>query len=600
MQHSRSHPEKVSRAAWTALAAVFLVVYAGAMFSPGLLDDADATHAEAARAMAHSGDFVTLKVNGIRYLEKAPLMYWGAAIAYKIFGENEFSTRLPLALAVLLSMVLAVKWAERAFGARAGIYAGLALMTSTGFFLFTRIFIPEVILGLFIAAALYFFLTALEDRIAWKWYAAYASLALAVLTKGLVALVFAGGAAFVYVVLSGEWRRWREFRLFTGSLLLFAIAAPWHVLAGLRNSGGADGRGFFWFYFVNEHFLRFLGKRLPKDYNKMPALVYWLSHLVWLFPWSLFLPATVRDAWREWKSRASSAADLAGRTRLLCWIYALTILLFFSLSTNQEYYTFPVYFPLAMLIGAAVARAEEDAENRWLLPAHAIYAVLGIGIALALISGLWGSRHLPFVPDIGTALARRGVGNYTLSMSHFFDLTGESFAALRLPAMLAAGAMLIGPIAAFVLRRGKRDLAATWTVALTAAIFLVAAHIALVRFEPYLSSKRIALQLNQTMRPNDKLMIYGDQSYGSSLLFYTKRPICLVNGRSTSMLFGSTFPDAPRRFWTDEDLRREWESETRVFVFVPQERKPQMEAAVGERRFVVLEAGEKTVYSNRP
>ena len=139
---------------------MFLAVYVGAMFTPGLLDDADSTHAEAAREMVVTGDYVTLHVNGVRYLEKAPLPYWLVAFSYKILGVNEFSTRLPMVLSVMLLGVLAFCWGRRAFGERTGIYAGLFVYTCAGVFLFTRILIPEVLLSLLIASALYFFLTA--------------------------------------------------------------------------------------------------------------------------------------------------------------------------------------------------------------------------------------------------------------------------------------------------------------------------------------------------------------------------------------------------------------------------------------------------------
>jgi 4-amino-4-deoxy-L-arabinose transferase-like glycosyltransferase len=229
---------------------LFAAVYVGSLFSPGLQDDADSTHAEAAREMYVTHDFVTLKINGNRYLEKAPLMYWVVALSYFFFGVNEFAAHLPVAVSMLLLVLLAMRWGRRAFGESAAVYGGLFMATTAGCFLFTRILIPESSLSLFIAAAFYFFATALEDRVAWRWYAAYASMALAVLTKGLLVLVVVGGAAFLYIAISSEWRRWREFRLFTGLLLFLVIAAPWHILAGIRNPH------FFWFYFVNEHFMR--------------------------------------------------------------------------------------------------------------------------------------------------------------------------------------------------------------------------------------------------------------------------------------------------------------------------------------------------------
>ena len=163
-------PQRLRTESYWALAAVFAAVYFGSLFSPALLDDADSTHAEAAREMFVSGDYVTLHVNGVRYLEKAPLPYWLVAFCYRIFGVNEFAARLPMALSVLLLGVLGVFWGRRAFGERAGIYAGLFVYTSAGMFLFTRILIPDVLLSLLIAASLYFFLTGLApDGRAWPY-----------------------------------------------------------------------------------------------------------------------------------------------------------------------------------------------------------------------------------------------------------------------------------------------------------------------------------------------------------------------------------------------------------------------------------------------
>jgi len=578
---------------------LFAAVYVGSLFSPGLQDDADSTHAEAAREMYVTHDFVTLKINGNRYLEKAPLMYWVVALSYFFFGVNEFAAHLPVAVSMLLLVLLAMRWGRRAFGESAAVYGGLFMATTAGCFLFTRILIPESILSLFIAAAFYFFATALEDRVAWRWYAAYASMALAVLTKGLLVLVVVGGAAFLYISISSEWRRWREFRLFTGLLLFLVIAAPWHILAGIRNPH------FFWFYFVNEHFMRFLGKRIPKDYNKQTNSLYWTLHLVWLFPWSLYLPVALRRPVANWIARRKQTQpapaqplNFRSRTQLLCLLWAGVTLVFFSFSTNQEYYTFPAYFPILLLIAERLSDEEEWGAKKWLVWTSGVLALLCIASAAVLAAGLWSSRNLPFVPDIGTVLAKPNLQAETLSMGHMLDLTGESFAALRLPAILAAIVLLIGPACAFWLRQRGKQVAATWATAATMAVFLIAAHIALVRFDPFLGSRSMAREIAPELRPDDRVMIYGDQSFGSSLLFYLRRPIELVNGNTTSMWWGATYPDAPQIFIDDQQLLQVWDSRQRVYLFVPQHERGKVEALLPGPLHVASEVSGKVIFVN--
>ena len=572
------------------LFALLVVIYLGSAFSPALQDDADSSHAEAAREMFLTGDYVTLHINGVRYLEKAPLMYWLVAFGYRIFGVNEFATRFPTVLGMFLFTLLGLRWGKKAFGDRAGFYAGLFVATTTGFYLFTRILLPDALLSLFIAAVFYFLLTGLNEGQSWRWYLGYAALALAVLTKGLVPLVFVGISAIAYLALTGSWRRWREFHLLSGLLLFFAIAAPWHLLAGFRNPR------FFWFYFVNEHFLRFLGERYPKDYNKVPAALYWSLHLVWLFPWSWYLPTVIRRARRDF--RIGPALDFAAQTRLLCWLWAGLVLIFFAVSTNQEYYTMPAYFPILLLLAGAVAEEEESGKGRWLVAIAGFLSLLALAAAGVLIAGLWSSRHLPFEPDISTVLARHSLKEDTLSMSHMLDLTGESFAALRLPAILAVIALVFGPAAAWWLRVRRKHFAGTVATALTMGLFFIAAHIALGRFTPYLSSKGLADRIAQVVTPSDQVMIYGDQAFGSSLLFYLRRPIELVNGRTTSMWFGSTYPDAPNIYLNDAELLRAWNSSEHVFLFVPSYQKAKVDRLLPQK-FVFAEQSGKIVYSNR-
>jgi 4-amino-4-deoxy-L-arabinose transferase-like glycosyltransferase len=651
---SRASKSPSAVASWVLLGAIFVAVQLASLFTPPLLDDVDASHAQIAQHMDESRDWVTMKVDGIRYLEKAPLPYWLDAALYPVFGQNAFATHLPNALALLGCAWLAWLWAGRAWGRRAALYAALGILTAIGPFLFTRFAIPEALLSFLLLLALYCFLTGLEDRLPSRLYGMWAALALATLTKGLIAPVFFAAAALPLLVLSGHWRRWRELKPFTGLLLFLAIAAPWHILAGLANpdQGHPVGNhptpgnvhGFWYFYFVNEHFLRFLGQRFPHDYNRLPFVAYWLLHLVWLFPWSLFLPAMLVLAWktrRNWMQHLHRDAgqtvdfyldhavreDVASyvsrlkfrvRTTWLLGLFSAFTLLFFSISTNQEYYTFPCWPPLLILTAGVLAGIEEgDPESRkpilgtaWLTGAQAVFAVAGLIAALALGWGLWESRHLPYVSDIGTLLAHRNVGGYTLSMSHFFDLTGPSFAALRLPAAIAAVTLLVGPALGWFYRVRRRHLAATISVAVTSAAFLVAAHIAFARFEPMLSSKQLADTIIEKGSSSDSFIIYGDQSDASSVVFYSHNFLhkpayivvepCSPHGNGSSLLWGSCYPDAPKVLLSDDQLSKMWGTGERKWLFAQDTNQPKAEQLLAGRLIFVKAIADKALWTDRP
>jgi len=648
------------RRAWTLLTLVFIAVFAAASFSPSLLDDADSTHAQAAQHMLTSGNWVTLYVNGIRYLEKPPLPYWMVAADYAVFGFNVFATHLPMILGVLGCALVAWFWSRRAWGDRAAFYSSLAVFTCVGTFLFTRFLIPESILTFFLLLALYGFFTGLEDRKPARLYVAYASLALALLAKGLIAPVFFVAAVVPYLLITGQWRRWRELRLFTGLLVFLAIGAPWHILAGLQNPshdpiGNVPSpghvHGFWWFYFINEHFLRFLGRRFPDDYNRQPWAIFWLGQLIWLFPWSLFLPIAIRRAWRnrhifasdlrqettntiqflDSRLTALESSQLAARLRfrartgLLLTLYSAFILIFFAASTNQEYYTWPLYPAVLMLIAGALATVEESpnpgkSSSSWLTASHIFFVVVGTIVAAVLAWGLWQSRHLPFVADVGSVMAHRDVAGYSLSTSHFFDLTGPAFAGLREPAIIAALAFFLGPIAAWRLRRQGHAFESTVTVGLTMAAMLVAAHVALVRFGPMLSSRAMAGTINRIVaepgNSDAQILLYGDQSDGSSIPFYTRRQALLVHGKKwyfepdpeedphelfgSSMIWGSDYPDAPHIFLSDHDLLRLWGTGPRHFLFVPGDFHQHVERLLGSRLYLIQELSDKTLYTDRP
>jgi 4-amino-4-deoxy-L-arabinose transferase-like glycosyltransferase len=310
------------------LIAVAAIIFLGCAVSPPrLMDDVDAVHGQIARNMIQSGDWVIPHLDGVPYVEKAPLPYWLIAISYLIFDVHDWVARIPTALAAILLCWVVARYGRWAFGVRAGFYAGLSLVTCVGLFLFTRVLIPDVMVALTVCVGFLSFQRALDPDLedvshSRRWAALLAvALGVGILLKGLIALVVPVGGALVYLALTRQLfvrDTWRRLHLISGALIFLAIAAPWHILATLRmppyfdftlHSGPGEYHGFFWFYFINEHLLRFLNLRYPRDYNTVPRLAFWLLNLVWLFPWSVYLPAAARMSFRP--------VDRAGRARLL-------------------------------------------------------------------------------------------------------------------------------------------------------------------------------------------------------------------------------------------------------------------------------------------
>jgi len=570
-------------------------IYIGNAAYPGLLDDADASHATVSREMLERGDGVILYMNGIRYLMKAPLHYWAVALSYGLFGANAFSTRLPVALSMAGLTLLVYGFARRYFGERAGLYSGLVVSTGAGFFLFTRIMIPEAIYALEFTAIFYLFLRGwtgtLEPRLAY-WGAA-ALTALAMLTRGLIGVIFPVAIIGLFIVLTQGWNRWRELRLFSSTLIFLAIAAPWHILASFRAST------FFWSYFINEHFRRAVGVRYPPDYEAVPLWLWLGAHLIWFFPWSVFLPGLLSSFPhpRNWKTLSPPQ-----QARLLLVIWMVFILFFFSMTfgSRMEYYSFGAWPAIAILLGTGLAQAEE-AGKRWVTRMQAVLAVLGAAIAGVLGVMLWISAKVHVKGDISSLLQEQQNDAYRVSMAHILDLTPQAFAALRLPSALAAVTFLFGFGAAWWLRRKQRAVAATITVAISMALFFFAANIALGEFGPYLSTQALAQKVVPQLQPGDAIAIYGEYDASSSVAFYTHRRLLIWNGRKNNLEPGSYYPDAPRIFLTDAEFPQLWGGSQRVFLFVPADQREEAQKRLPlTGTYLVAESGGKALYSNQP
>ncbi len=580
-----------------AVALFAAAIYLGCIVSPpSLMDDVDAVQAQIARNMVSSGDWVTARLDGVPYFEKAPLIYWVIGLSYKVFGAYDWASRIPIALSAIALALLTTGFGIWAFGRRTGFYAGLCMSTCVGLFLFTRILIPDVLLTGTITLGMWAFLRALDDQErhprVWAFVLAV-SIAAGLLLKSLIGAVFPIGAGVIYLFLTHQLflaRTWKRLRPLSGMLVIVAIAAPWHVLATVRNppyfaftlhSGPGQYHGFLWFYFINEQLLRFLNMRYPRDYNTVPRLWFWLLHLLWLFPWSVYLPAVAKLSFKP--------LDRAGRARLfaLCWIGV--VLGFFTFSTTQEYYSMPCYPAFALLLGSAMALG-----GKWIRGGtRVLSATVGFAAAAAIIL-LILVRNIPAPGDIASALSEHPDA-YTLSLGHIEDLTLRSFAYLRLPLALAAVGFAAGAIGTFR-ANGKRAFLA---IGIMMLIFFHAARVALVAFDPYMSSRPLADALLKS--PSGQLIVEDHYYPFSSVIFYTNRTALLLNGRSFNLEYGSNAPGVPGVFIDDRDFQRRWQEPDRYYIVAELPEVRRLETFVAPSTLnVVAESGGKFLLTNHP
>jgi 4-amino-4-deoxy-L-arabinose transferase-like glycosyltransferase len=563
---------------------------------PHLMDDVDGVQAQIARNMLDSGDWVSARLDGVLYLEKSPLKYWMMAASYAVFGVHDWAARVPVFLSILALAALVFYMGRWAFSEDAGFYAGLAVSTCIGLFLFTRILIPDVILTATIGLAMWGLARTLDEgeQRPRLWAAVMAvAMGVGLLLKGLIALVFPVGAGGLFLLITGQlWQRrtWQRLRPFSGTLLILLVAAPWHVLATLRNppyfdftmsSGPGQYRGFFWFYFFNEHILRFLNRRWPRDYNTVPRYLFWLFHLLWFFPWSGYLPRLLKLQYR--------GEDRASRMRLLCVCWLGFILTFFTFSTTQEYYSMPTYPAFALLIGCAVA--EGSAWIRHGVKAVAVVCSLAFAAILFILSQVW---NVPSPGDISQALSNNP-DLYTLSLGHMGDLTLKSFAYLKLPLGLAGVAFLIGAVYGWRYRGRATQLG----LALMMVLFLNAARMAMMTFDPYLSSEPLAAMLKTWPKGE---VIFGDQYYTfSSVFFYADlKEARLLNGRYNNLEYGSYAPGAPDVFMSEQQLVERWHAAQRAYLILEGPKVAGIEKLLGkEWLHLVKESGGKFLYSNQ-
>jgi 4-amino-4-deoxy-L-arabinose transferase-like glycosyltransferase len=524
-------------------------------------------YAEISREMVATGDYLTPRLDGVKYFEKPPLFYWSVAGALEAFGPREAAVRLPGALFALLGCAAAYAAGRRLFGRAAGLWGAAVLATSLLWFGIAHTVNLDMGVSALIAAALLAFLAAAQEAPGWRRrglvWAFYAAAALATLTKGLIGLLIPAAVIGLYILLFRQWRLLRLVFSPSGIAVFLLVAAPWHLLVARANPEWAR------FYFVHEHFERYL----TRTHDRYEPPWYFLPVLLGGFlPWTLFLPRALAG------TRVVAPEERRKIGFLLLW--AGFVLAFFSLSSSKLIpYVLPAVPPLALLVGRALARAWEDPPHARLRPVLA--GVMGLGAMLAL----------PF-----------------LLPASVLGTKGAAFAGLLGGWRLAVGlALLALALAPFLLERAGRKRAALVAVAAGSALFLSAIAAALPRLDALRSVASIAAAIEARERPGDssgpggpngpgdEVISYGQ--YAQGLPFYLGRRVTVAAFRG-ELEFGIEAEDTAAWMIGAPEFWRRWRGERRIFLVTDQRRWKRLRGGLAGAE-PVARSGQYLLFVNR-
>ena len=443
-------------------------------------------YSEISREMALGGDWVTPRLNGIKYFEKPPLQYWASALSFRLFGENEYSARLYTALAGFATIALVGLIARRLWGPDMALASMIALACSPYFMALGGIVTLDMGLTLWTTATLFCYLGAEHARerprtqLRWMLFA-WAAMALAVLSKGLVGIVFAGGAVLIVVAMRREWSALRRLRLIPGLMVFFAVAAPWFVAVSMANEEFAQ------FFFFHEHFARFL----TTTHRRVEPWWYFLPIVALGFlPWMFAMPAAVLHAWREETGAAFQPLRIT-----LAWC-AFVVLFFSASGSKLPAYVLPVFPPLALVLGRYLMVAPERRLALW--------SGLVIPVAIALVVVAWR------VPQ-----------------SAKDEWTRAMYVEARPWAVTAAVVVLMGAVLTTFLLSMRRRWPALVVAAFASILLIDCGEEAYEQLTPRQSGVGVALKMKTESRPDSRLYSVGH--YEQTVPFYLGRTLALFD-----------------------------------------------------------------------
>lgn len=513
--------------------ALILTLWFGVFLGVRPLSNPDeGRYAEIPREMAATGDYVTPRLNGVKYFEKPPLLYWLSALTMKTAGVNEWTARAWSAIFAVIGGLVTYAAARSLYGRAAGWWTSIVLCTTLLYYGLGRTAVLDLPVAVLISGALFAFLAGVREtqnprRRRLLFWTFYAAMALAVLAKGLIGFLLPCTVAFVWLLVFNQWRHLRPCHPFTGALILLAIAAPWHVLAALANHSPVKEHDFAWFYFVHEHYLRFTTTTHGRVH---PWWFFGPVILAGLLPWTVFAWQALRENLRgAWKARAERPQ--ADTWFFVTWIAVITV--FFSVSQSKLIpYILPVFPALAVLVGKYLAGARPENLRGGLRAGAIVALVLAAAVAFFPIPAKFN-------------IAAAGI----------------------LPWRIALGIVLGGGAAATLSLTGARreHKALTVLVACFCALMLSANFLG-GRFDTR-STKPLALALRERLAPGDEVYCVGD--YFQDVPVYLGRTVNVVDSIG-ELEFGVRAEPGPSvaRFITGGEFSRRWNAGPRAYAIV--------------------------------
>ncbi len=560
---------------------VFAIYFGFLLDGRALWSPVEGRYAEIAREMAVSGDYVTPRLNGVKYFEKPPLFYWLEVSSFKLAGVSESALRFWPALFAALGCLAVYAAGRELFDARTGLLAAIVLATSPLYYVLGRIVAVDMVFTAFLTAAMLAFVLAarrppgaVRRSLLWIFYIAAA---LATMTKGFLGVLLPGLVVGAWLALLGDWKFLKRIHLLSGVALFLLITAPWHLLVAARNPE------FTYFYFIEGQ----LDRYARTEESGLQWWIYVPVLMVGMFPWIAFAAQACRNALEfPWKRRGDHSVELL----LLVWAL-LTFLFFSSAASKLATYILPALPPLALLIGRNFSRLWEVDSSRGMLygAAAAAAAMLlvvwldlgGVQYALERYSN-WPSLEMP--SDDATIPATASPTRLDLARLRPY-LYGQ------------AAVLFLGAVATGILARRRNVRGIFVALALTGGLFLTVVDAGFPVLDDRRSVKHLALALKPRLNGGDEVTTY--RAYYQDLPVYLERIVTVAAWRG-ELDFGVRAEDTGRWMIDEPEFRRRWSSGKRMYAFTDRENYEKLKKEMGGSVYLIVGNDYNVVVTNLP